>query len=169
MAIDDFVQLVPNTIDVSTISHPQPRSIGGSRLRLLCTSYNHWPVPTCPRPPSTCPSSLSQSEPHQQPPSESEPSAGWRFHQPRRGQPQHADERAGRTGNGGRRGHGARLAGLDVLRRKVRRSAYDRVLQLQLDSLPAGDEHPPPHVPVSSVCCFRFFLSTYAIPTTRLG
>lgn len=156
--------------DVCTIFHQQPRSIGGSKVRLLSPSYNHWTVPTCPCPPSTCPSSLSQSEPHQQPPSEPEPSSGWCFHQPGRGQPELTDECAGRTCNGGRRGHGARLARLVVLHRKVQRFAYDRVLQLQPKSLSAGDEHPPPHVPVSSVCCFPLWqLSTYTSPTTKLS
>lgn len=102
MDMCDLVQLVSNTFDVCFIFHQQPGSVGSSRHRPLCTSYNHRPVPTCSCTPSTRPSPLSQPEPYQQPASESEPGAGRRFHQPRRGQPEHADERAGRACNGGR-------------------------------------------------------------------
>lgn len=150
MAVDNFVQLV--TFDICLISE-QPRSIGRSRHCPLCTSYNHWPVSSCSRPPSTCPKPLGQSEPHRQPASESEP--GRRFHQPRGGQPEHEDERTGRACNGGRGEYGARLAGLVVLCCKIRHFGCNCVLQLQPESLYPGDEHPPPHVPVSLICCLQ--------------
>lgn len=149
--MDAFVHPVSKMMFVS---HQQPCSVGSSGHRPLCASHNRWPVPSRSCPPSTRPSPLSQSEPHRQHASESEPSARRRLHQPRGGQPEHAYERAGRACNGGRGGNGAGLAGLAVLRREIRRSAHDRVLQLQPESLSASDEHPLPDVPVSSICRF---------------
>lgn len=135
---------------------PQPRSPGRSGLRSLGASGNHRSVPAGSRPPCARPSPRphSQSKPHRQPAGQSEPGTGRRFHRPGAGEPEHAHERTGRSGDGGRGGPGARLAGLVVLGGEVRRSAHDRVLQLQPESLPAGDEHAPPHVPVSPDGCF---------------
>lgn len=127
----------------------QPCSPGSSPLRLIYTSINHRPVSTSSCPPLTRSSSLGQSEPHQWPSGKSKPSAGWRFSQPCRGQQQPAAERARRSGSGRRRGRGARLVGLVVLRCEGWSSTHDCVLQFQPQSLSAGDEHPRLHVSVS--------------------
>lgn len=127
----------------------QPRGPGRGALRLVLAGADRRPVPACPCPPLARPGPPGEPEPHQRPPGQPRPGPGRRLPQRRRGQPEHADERAGRGGDGGRRGRRARLAGLAVLGGEGRRPAHDRVLQLQPQPLPAGDEHPPPHVPVS--------------------
>lgn len=129
---------------------PQPRSSGSSGLSSLSAGADRWSVSARSSAPSARPRPHGQPEPHRQPAGQSEPGAGRRLHQPGGGQPEPADERAGRARDGGRGGPGARLAGLVVLGGEVRRPAHDRVLQLQPEPLPAGDEHAAPHVPVSS-------------------
>lgn len=148
----NFIRLVSHILDVRLVFHQQSCSFGSSRHCSLSASCHCWPVPACSRPPGTCPSPHSQSEPHQQLASKSEPSAGRCLHQPRGGQPEHENERAGRARSGGRGGCGARLVGLVVLCCEIRHSGHDRVPQLQPESISAGDEYSPPHVPVSPVC-----------------
>lgn len=78
---------IPSLTSIACVPLSQPRGPGSSSstLGLIHPSFNLRPVPTCSCPPPARSASLRQSEPHQRPSGESEPSTGRRFPQPGRG------------------------------------------------------------------------------------
>lgn len=131
----------------------QSSSHGSRWHRSLHRPCNCWPPPTRTRPPGTGAGTHRQSKPHRQPAtSKPEPCARCCVHWPRRCQSEHANERSRGTRNGGRGRHRARLVGLVILGGEAWCSTHDCVLQLQPESIPSGDGHPLPHVPVSLLC-----------------